>query len=358
MEMLPLGDLRAELTLLARWNLASLDRRSDLMRFIWREGDRLPARLRNKLYRRLVADPYEAITASVRKRAEAACLEDVDHEALQLVLVEAMSAYRGMRAVFGRVPGEVDDERLVEAWVEVALAYAHERGIGGGLRRERDRGAASDLRALVPASEPGDGQGGGRTSGRAAHRAHRPSAGGRLGQRHGPTTRPPWTRWSRSSPRPTCATRPRRPHTAAPVRVSIGDGWRTRCRSSGRTSTRQFASLVLCAVSDPAAAWPSWGACSGPAASCASLSTSALTARGRRASRRPLGPSGRAWAAAAIAPATRSRRSRLQASRSNASAGLDVGPWWMHTTPQRPRPRAGPGGSGARPSCVAVSLWR
>jgi hypothetical protein len=34
--MLPLGDLRAELTFLARWNLSSLEQRSDLLRFLRR----------------------------------------------------------------------------------------------------------------------------------------------------------------------------------------------------------------------------------------------------------------------------------------------------------------------------------
>jgi AcrR family transcriptional regulator len=129
MDMLPLGDLGAELTLLARWNLTSLDRRSDLTRFVWREGDLLPPKLRDKLYRRLVAQPYEAITSWLRQRAERAGVHDVDLEALALVMVESMSAYRGMRAIFGRVPGDVDDERLVETWVEVALAYARERGM-------------------------------------------------------------------------------------------------------------------------------------------------------------------------------------------------------------------------------------
>src|SRR5918992_1148197 len=41
MEMLPLGDLRAELTLMARWNLASLERRSELARFVRRDAARL-----------------------------------------------------------------------------------------------------------------------------------------------------------------------------------------------------------------------------------------------------------------------------------------------------------------------------
>src|ERR1700730_4266006 len=38
MDMLPLADLRSELTLLARWNLASLDRRAELSRFVRRES--------------------------------------------------------------------------------------------------------------------------------------------------------------------------------------------------------------------------------------------------------------------------------------------------------------------------------
>jgi hypothetical protein len=59
-------------------------------------------------------------------------VDDVDYEALVLVMVESMSAYRGISNTFGRVPGDVSDERLVETWVEVALAYAGEGGIGRG----------------------------------------------------------------------------------------------------------------------------------------------------------------------------------------------------------------------------------
>jgi len=47
--MFTLGDLRAELTMLARWNLASLDRRAELTRFVRREANLLPKRVRTKL---------------------------------------------------------------------------------------------------------------------------------------------------------------------------------------------------------------------------------------------------------------------------------------------------------------------
>jgi hypothetical protein len=42
MEMLPLGDLRAEFTLLARWNLGSLERRAALARFVRRGPGEVP----------------------------------------------------------------------------------------------------------------------------------------------------------------------------------------------------------------------------------------------------------------------------------------------------------------------------
>src|SRR5919106_2208890 len=64
----PLGDLRAEFTMLARWNLASLDRRAALTRFVRREADLLPQRLRTKLYDRLVAKPYAEIVAWLNAR--------------------------------------------------------------------------------------------------------------------------------------------------------------------------------------------------------------------------------------------------------------------------------------------------
>jgi AcrR family transcriptional regulator len=129
LEMLPLGDLRAELTLMARWNLASLDRRAQLARFVHREGDRLPAPLRRKLYDRLVERPYSQVVAWLRGRIQNADAREPDLHALALIMVEPMSSYRSLRQLFGRIPGEVDDERFVDTWVEVCLAYARSLGI-------------------------------------------------------------------------------------------------------------------------------------------------------------------------------------------------------------------------------------
>jgi AcrR family transcriptional regulator len=128
MEMLPLGDLRAELTLLARWNLGSLERRSALARFVRRDASRLAPELRDELYDRLVGRPYEQVVAWLRSRFTATP-EPPDLHALALVLVETISAYHSLRRTFGRAPDDVDDERFIAAWVETALAVARRYGI-------------------------------------------------------------------------------------------------------------------------------------------------------------------------------------------------------------------------------------
>jgi AcrR family transcriptional regulator len=129
LEMLPLGDLRAELTLLARWNLASLDRRASLTRFVHREGDGLPAELRKKLYARLVEQPYSEIVSWLRGRVKEAGVEEPDLHALALIMIEPMSSYRSLQQLFDRVPGAVDDERFIDTWVDVCVTYARRIGL-------------------------------------------------------------------------------------------------------------------------------------------------------------------------------------------------------------------------------------
>ena len=129
--MLPLGDLRAELTLLARWNLASLDRRADLTRFIRREAHLLPKRMRTRLYESLVARPYAEITAWLESRYREAGIDPPDVAALALILIESMAAYRELDHLFGRVPDKIDDGRFVDAWVEIGVTVAAHHGLPG-----------------------------------------------------------------------------------------------------------------------------------------------------------------------------------------------------------------------------------
>ncbi len=52
-----------------------------------------------------------------------------DAPVVALILVEGMGGYRAMREPFGRVPGEVEDEQLIETWVDVAMLLARARGL-------------------------------------------------------------------------------------------------------------------------------------------------------------------------------------------------------------------------------------
>jgi AcrR family transcriptional regulator len=127
--MFPLGDLRAEVTMLARWNLASLERRAALTRFVRREADLLPKRLRTKLYDRLVARPYAEIVAWLSARFREAGIDPPDLDALTLILIESMGAYKELNRVFDQVPADIDDERFIAAWVDTALTVANQYGL-------------------------------------------------------------------------------------------------------------------------------------------------------------------------------------------------------------------------------------
>jgi AcrR family transcriptional regulator len=128
-ENLPTDDVRGALTRLAEWNLASLSRRRNLNRFIARDGDRLPERLQAQLYERLVARPFEQVVEILRAVLPPAAAGRFDVEALALIFVQAMAGYRNMESTFGKVVGDVDDERFVRSWVEVALAVARDAGV-------------------------------------------------------------------------------------------------------------------------------------------------------------------------------------------------------------------------------------
>lgn len=129
MEMMPLGDLRAEVTLLAGWNLASLQRRAVLAALVRREAVRLPPDLLDQLRDRLVVVPYEQVIAWLRARFDAKGIEPPALYPIVLVLVESISSYRFMTETFGRAPDDLDDERFIAGWVQVAMAVAAQHGI-------------------------------------------------------------------------------------------------------------------------------------------------------------------------------------------------------------------------------------
>jgi AcrR family transcriptional regulator len=128
LELLPLGDLKAELRLIARWNLKSLAERESLTRFVLRDAEHVPAALKDELFDRLVDRPYALAVAWAKQHLGSAAAEQ-DVYALTLILVESMAAYTTLRATFGRLPDDLDDDRIIEAWVDLA-SRAIERAAG------------------------------------------------------------------------------------------------------------------------------------------------------------------------------------------------------------------------------------
>jgi AcrR family transcriptional regulator len=120
-EMMPLGDLRAELTLLARWGLHMLREQRDLRRIVITEGDRFP-KLKRRYRDGIVDRAYEEVTAFVRQKMETGELPDGDAEAIAVFMTGALLGYSVEHDVFGRDPAGVDEERLITAIVDSCVA--------------------------------------------------------------------------------------------------------------------------------------------------------------------------------------------------------------------------------------------
>lgn len=119
-ELLPLGDLRAELTLVARFTLAELDQEEEIHRILDGAGDRVPA-ARERMLTEVVEPAYRATSELLRRWiGERSTLEDPS--TVTMLLIGGLVNLRRNRWTFGRVPLYVDDARAIAAWVETALA--------------------------------------------------------------------------------------------------------------------------------------------------------------------------------------------------------------------------------------------
>lgn len=122
-ELMPLGDLRAELTLLTRWGLQMLAHERDLRRIVIAEGDRFP-KLKRRFRESIVDRAYEEVTAFVRLKMDSGELPQGDAEATAVLVTTALLGYSLEYDVFGRHPAGVDEERLITAIVDSCMAIA------------------------------------------------------------------------------------------------------------------------------------------------------------------------------------------------------------------------------------------
>jgi AcrR family transcriptional regulator len=123
---LPLGDLRAELVLIARYMLAELDSEAELLRLLASEARNRPQLLTTAV-EQLVSTTFEGFATWIAERAQPPMSEDTATATAALGLGSLLSS-RLLRDVLG-IPARVEDETLVETWVALMLgALAAPRG--------------------------------------------------------------------------------------------------------------------------------------------------------------------------------------------------------------------------------------
>ena len=115
----PLGDLKAELTLIARYILAELDSESELLRILISEARNRPELL-TAAVDQLVNSSLEGFAAWIEERAQQP-LPTGTAATLATLGLGALLSNRLLRDVIG-VPGQVEDEELVGAWVGLMLS--------------------------------------------------------------------------------------------------------------------------------------------------------------------------------------------------------------------------------------------
>jgi AcrR family transcriptional regulator len=119
----PLGDLKAELTLIARYILAELDSEAQLLRILVSEARSRPELL-TAAVDQLVNSSLEGFAEWITERSGPS-LAGASPTTLATLGLGSLLSNRLLRDVIG-VPSAIDDEELVGVWVQLML-----RAMGG-----------------------------------------------------------------------------------------------------------------------------------------------------------------------------------------------------------------------------------
>jgi AcrR family transcriptional regulator len=114
-----LGDLRAELTLTARYVLAELDSESELLRILASDARNRP-KLLTTAVEELVSSTFTGFAAWISERAEHP-IPDEEATAIASFGLGSLFSTRLLRDVLG-IPALVDDQALVDTWVRMMVA--------------------------------------------------------------------------------------------------------------------------------------------------------------------------------------------------------------------------------------------
>jgi AcrR family transcriptional regulator len=117
LELMPPGDLRAELTLTARWGLAELRREHELTRIVMKEGERFPE-IAEAFREAIVMRGHRMAADWVSRYVEREGGHVDDPDAFASVTTDSLVGYTLQEVLFGPAPAGVDEERFLAAWVE------------------------------------------------------------------------------------------------------------------------------------------------------------------------------------------------------------------------------------------------
>jgi AcrR family transcriptional regulator len=112
----PLGDLRAELTVTARYILAELDNESELLRILASDVRNRPQVLRAAADE-LVSSTFTDFATWIGERAERPIHAD-EAKAIAVFGLGSLLSSRLLRDVLG-IPVQVDDKTLIDTWVQM-----------------------------------------------------------------------------------------------------------------------------------------------------------------------------------------------------------------------------------------------
>jgi len=123
-----LGDLKAELTLTARYVLAELDSESELLRILASDARNRPQLLRTAV-EELVSSTFTGFATWIGERAERA-IPAKEATAIAAFGLGSLLSTRLLRDILG-IPAQVDDETLVDTWVGLMIVALTEPGAIG-----------------------------------------------------------------------------------------------------------------------------------------------------------------------------------------------------------------------------------
>jgi AcrR family transcriptional regulator len=121
----PLGDVKAELILIARYILTELDSESELLRILASEARNRPQMLTTAVDQ-LVHSTFEGFATWIAERSQPS-IPNADARAIAAVGLGSLLSSRLLRDVLG-IPAQVDDETLVDTWVRLMIVALGDPG--------------------------------------------------------------------------------------------------------------------------------------------------------------------------------------------------------------------------------------